>query len=183
MGSFSFTYADTNLLVGNVLAGARYKLLVPAVFGGGWVTQNYLDYGDVAYTYKGQTLECTLFGVLGAWNTPGAGGRDWMRAGRGSIYDPVGLELSLTAESMRALEFPLKLVSMGFTGVYEDCSGVSVPDEYQGVFGITPGAGVSLVEDDSGDLVGFTRDGVTYPAGPVLDDLCTPIAAAYHHGV
>ena len=181
MGSFSFTYADDKNMIRNIIPQAQYKILVPQVFGGGYVTQNYLDYGDVVFTTQvGVKHEATLFGMLGAWNTPEAPLDAWMTAGRESDYDPVGSELSLTAESMRTLTYPLKLVSSGFEGTYEDCTGVSLPDEYQGVFGVTPVEGVELVTGDDGSLIGLKHDNMVYDASEVFGVLLTDVPAQYY---
>lgn len=181
MGSFSFTYADNTNMIRNIIPQAQYKILIPHMFGGGYITQNYLDYGDVVFTTQaGVKHEVTLFGMLGAWNTPGTPKDAWMTAGRESPYDPVGSELSLTAESMRHLTYPLKLVSLEFEGTYEDCVGVSVPDEYQGVFGVTPTDGVELVMGDDGSLAGLKHGGVVYDASEVFGALLADVPAQYY---
>ena len=47
MGSFSWIRAEATTKRANLTIGDRYKILVPKEFGGGYIVDNYFDYGQV----------------------------------------------------------------------------------------------------------------------------------------
>ena len=57
---------------------------------------------------------------------------------------------------------------------------MSVPDEYQGVFGVTPIEGVELVTGEDGSLTGLRNGGVVYDASEVFGALLVDVPAQYY---
>ena len=52
MGSFSFTRADRSTKRANLTWGDKYKILIPQEFGGGYIYDEYFDYGYINYDNK-----------------------------------------------------------------------------------------------------------------------------------
>lgn len=86
MGSFSWTRADTCTKRANISGGDKYKILIPKVFGGGFIKDVYLDYGYVffddtnendryyedglGHRYPSSDFKRNdLYGILAYWNS------------------------------------------------------------------------------------------------------------------
>lgn len=157
MGSFSWLRADKTTKRNNLTDGDSYKILVPIIYGGGYVKDVYFDYGDIN-NYKSAVyvdakgnkypLETTgdLYGVLTYWNKPDMIKRlphkelpDMLRIlehGKTFVQDirHVGIEMGCYKKDIDKLKYPLKLVSASYNGTYEECDMKSYGDPNQGFF-------------------------------------------------
>ena len=141
MGSFSWLRADHTTRRSNLTCGDRYKILIPKEFGGGFIKDIYFDYG---YVFYDSDNPADLYGILAYWN--GCEGMEY----DGDTYPTTmqeilergntfrqnnrckGIEIGCYDEQMASLKYPLKLVSAGYKGTYEECDGISYSDPNQG---------------------------------------------------
>lgn len=145
MGSFSFLRADKKTKRKNLTTGDKYKILIPKEFGGGFIVDTYYDYGYVFY--DDDTKETAdLYGILAYWNKcegmvfdgeeyPSTM-KDILERGR-TLADNnrcKGIDIGCYDKDIDNLKYPLKLVSMSYTGTYEECEGVSYSDPEQGFY-------------------------------------------------
>jgi hypothetical protein len=67
MGSFSWNKADSLTKVLNVCRWSQFKFLIPKEFGGGFIKDEYQDYGYLGTNEKGNLnmicTSCWLFGI------------------------------------------------------------------------------------------------------------------------
>ncbi len=146
MGSFSWLKADTLTKVANVVYGEPFKFLIPVEFGGGFIRDNYQDYGDLGYKDNGET-KYDMYELLAFWNADNKllsklnwrgkenGAQPPMMKERDEYTDDnrsVGIQIGCYDEQIRKLKYPLKLVSVSYKGTYEDCEGRSYSDPNQG---------------------------------------------------
>lgn len=143
MGSFSWLRADHATERSNLTEGDRYKILIPAEFGGGFIEDTYFDYG---YVFYGTGKEADLYGILAYWNKckgmeyDGEEYPSTMKEilERGKTHESVnrgkGIDIGCYDEQINRLKYPLKLVSMEYEGTYEECDGISYCDPEQGFY-------------------------------------------------
>lgn len=158
MGSFSWLRADKTTKRNNLTEGDAYKILVPSIYGGGYIRDTYFDYGKIneyknaiyvdAKGDKYSLKECPadLYGVLLYWNKPEMIKRlpnkekpDIIRIiEHGSTIAQnircAGIDIGCYDEDVDALKYPLKLVSIAYNGTYEECEMRSYGDPNQGFF-------------------------------------------------
>lgn len=67
MGSFSWLRADKTTKRSNLVKGDKYKILIPAEFGGGYIIDTYYNYGNV-FEYDSTRPNADLYGILAYWN-------------------------------------------------------------------------------------------------------------------
>ena len=163
MGSFSWLRADRETRRNNLTMGDSYKILVPKVFGGGYIKDKYFDYGYINYNKdtavyvdgKGvkhslDGIQADLYGVLAYWNNPikfadlrnSYGTKDMPEMMRIICFGETlnqgnrceGIEIGCYDEQVDKLVYPLKLVSASYKGTYEECDGRSYGDPNQGFY-------------------------------------------------
>ena len=141
MGSFSWNRADNLGEIENIYAGCPFKMLIPKEFGGGFIKDNYQDYGRITDHNTGKT--CDMYELIAFWNykqlkTPLTykGDRFPLMKEQDEFTDGNrgrGIEIGCYDRQIDNLEYPLKLVSEEFEGTYEDC-GPSYGDPDQGFY-------------------------------------------------
>lgn len=143
MGSFSWLRADKSTKRSNLVDGDKYKILIPAEFGGGYIIDTYYDYGYV-FEYDGSKPNADLYGILAYWNK--CEGMQFEGAKYPSTMQEIlergntcqqdnrskGIHIGCYKEDIDKLKYPLKLVSVSFKGTYEDCEGRSYNDPNYG---------------------------------------------------
>ena len=159
MGSFSWIRADICTKRANLTMGDKYKILVPEQFGGGYILDEYYDYGYIfpEEAKTGGTYidgsgnkhtgfpENDLYGVLAYWNGavvfPNNDGAeismaDILRKGntKNQYIRCKGINIGCYDRQVDALKYPLKLVSRSCRDTYETCPGVSYGDINQGFY-------------------------------------------------
>ena len=159
MGSFSFLRADRTTRRNNLTMGDSYKILVPDIYGGGYIKDKYFDYGYInhgkdhavyidknKHIYELTGITADLYGVLAYWNNPemvenlkGKGMPDMLRILLfGDTCDqPVrckGIDIGCYDDQIDKLKYPLKLVSVSYKGTYEECEMRSYGDHNQGFY-------------------------------------------------
>ncbi|MBO5435380.1 hypothetical protein J6A31_06150 [bacterium] len=159
MGSFSFTRAEHTTQRANISWGDKYKILVPKEFGGGYIVDQYSDYGNIFednrvgkyVDAKGTIYPSFLFnindlmGILSYWNNcpnlkPSSDSMpvtmlDILKYGDTCRIENRlgGIDLFNSGENYdNNVKYPLKLVSMSYKFSYEDCVGKSYNDPHQG---------------------------------------------------
>lgn len=157
MGSFSWLRADKTTKRNNLTDGDKYKILVPIVYGGGYIKDTYWDYGRI--NYHGDAIyvdalehemvlrnEADLYGVLLYWNKPEMIKRlgkeissEMMRIiikgeTKAQNIRCEGIDIGCRKEDIDKLKYPLKLVSRSYRGTYETCDMKSYGDPNQGFF-------------------------------------------------
>lgn len=144
MSSFSWLRADKTTKRRNIVKGDKYKILIPAEFGGGYIVDTYYDYGYV-FEYDGSKPNADLYGILAYWNK--CEGMQFEGAKYPSTMQEIlergntcqqdnrskGIHIGCHKEDIDKLKYPLKLVSFSFKGTYEDCEGRSYNDPNQGL--------------------------------------------------
>lgn len=145
MGSFSWLRADKTTKRSNLVKGDKYKILIPAEFGGGYIIDTYYNYGNV-FEYDSTRPNADLYGILAYWNkcegmqyegdTYPATIQEILERGDTCSYNnrSKGIYIGCCKENIDKLKYPLKLVSFSFKGTYEDCEGRSYNDPNQGLF-------------------------------------------------
>jgi signal peptidase I len=158
MGSFSWLRADRTTKRNNLAYNDKYKILVPEVYGGGYIKDKYYDYGYINYDRntavyvdgKGTKhsltgIQADLYGVLFYWNNPKEikklQGTDDMPDMMkiicfGETLEQYircgGIEIGCYDKQVDKLKYPLKLVSASYKGTYEECEMRSYGDPNQG---------------------------------------------------
>lgn len=143
MGSFSWLKADGLTKVANIEYGKSFKFLIPKEFGGGFIKDNYQDYGYLGKMENGEP-KYDMYELLAFWN------RDKVEPELGHLqYDgelPLmkeiddftddnrgfGVDIGCYDNEIDSLKYPLKLVSASFKGTYEDVDRPSYGDPEQG---------------------------------------------------
>lgn len=137
MGSFSWNKADELTEIENVVIGSSFKFLIPKEFGGGFIKDEYQDYGYLG-TKEDGSPKYDMLEILAFWNKA-----------KGLKYDgdyPImkeiddytkhnrtkGIEIGCYDYQIDKLKYPLKLVSASFKGTYEDLKKPSYGDPDQG---------------------------------------------------
>ena len=137
MGSFSWNKADNLTAIENIVEGRPFKFLIPKEFGGGFIKDNYQDYGYLG-TKKDGHPKYDMYKILAFWNNT-----------KGLKYDgdyPImkeidkytnhnrnkGVDIGCYDEDILKLKYPLKLVSCSYKGTYEDLETCSLGDPDQG---------------------------------------------------
>jgi hypothetical protein len=139
MGSFSWNKADKLTAIENVAYDTSFKFLIPKEFGGGFIKDNYQNYGYLGAKENGEP-KYDMYELLAFWNK--AEGLkyegefplmkeidDYTNDNRG-----LGIEIGCYDEQISKLKYPLKLVSASFNGTYEDLETCSFGDPDQGFF-------------------------------------------------
>ena len=157
MGSFSWLRADKTTRRNNLTCGDSYKILVPSIYGGGYIKDTYFDYGiineydkAVYVDSKGNEhklrIRADLYGVLLYWNKPELIKRlpinetpEMLRIldygeTRAQSIRCAGIDIGCPRENVDKLQYPLKLVSASYKGTYEGCKMRSYNDPNQGFF-------------------------------------------------
>ena len=67
MGSFSWNKADSLTSVLNVCYWSQFKFLIPKEFGGGFIKDNYQDYGYLGTNEDGKP-KYDMYELLAFWN-------------------------------------------------------------------------------------------------------------------
>lgn len=145
MGSFSWLRADKTTKRSNLVDGDKYKILIPAEFGGGYIIDTYYDYGYL-FEYDRSKPNADLYGILAYWNKCEGmqfDGTEYpstmqeiLERGNTCLQDnrSKGIYIGCRKEDIDKLKYPLKLVSVSFKGTYEECEGKSYTDPNQGFF-------------------------------------------------
>ncbi|KRN10794.1 hypothetical protein [Liquorilactobacillus mali] len=143
MGSFSWNKADSLTRIKNVYYGAPFKLLIPKEFGGGFIRDHYQDYGIITDHKTG--LDYDMYELLAFWNKDqlSMGGElrfngDFPKLKSVDEYTDrnrgLGIDIGCYDNQIDKLKYPLKLVSVGFKGSYEDLDKPSYGDPKQGFY-------------------------------------------------
>lgn len=120
MGHFSYCRLDKRT---EIKLGQKFKFLIPAAFGGGQFIAKYDDYGRMIVgenTYD-------IYELLANFNMPE------LKRGLTPISDRtrevrvLGIDLGCYDNSHRKLKYPLRLISIGTKGSYEDFDGLFSP--------------------------------------------------------
>lgn len=145
MGSFSWLKADNLTKVNNIACGTRFKFLIPKEFGGGFIKDNYQDYGYLGAKEDGRP-KYDMYELLAFWN------HEIVREKGGSLeYDGdfpalkeidqhtlnnrgIGIQIGCYDKQIDQLRYPLKLVSASYKGTYEDLQTPSYGDPAQGFY-------------------------------------------------
>ena len=141
MGSFSWLRADKTTKRKNLTEGDSYKILIPKEFGGGYIKDEYFDYG---YVFYGTERQADLYGILAYWNKcdgmifdgdeyPSTM-EDILKRGNTCNQENrcKGIHIGCYDKDIDQLKYPLKLVSASYNGTYEECDGKSYGDPDQG---------------------------------------------------
>lgn len=139
MGSFSWNKADELTNIENVAYGTSFKFLIPQEFGGGFIKDEYQDYGDLGNKENGEP-KYDMYELLAFWNK--AEGLKY--EGEFPLMKEIdehtdhnrglGIDIGCYDEDILKLKYPLKLVSASFKGTYEDLDKPSFGDPDQGFF-------------------------------------------------
>lgn len=157
MGSFSWLKADTLTKIKNIYEGCRFKCLIPAEFGGGYIIDDYQDYGYLGHKEDGSP-KYDMYELLAFWNSSMPYSRIFEEDTGGYVKDNlqydedkpfpmlkeidqytdhnrnIGIDIGCYNDDIDKLKYPLKLVSDSFQGTYEECKGVSYGDPDQGFY-------------------------------------------------
>lgn len=142
MGSFSWLKADKLTRVANIAYGKPFKFLIPKEFGGGFIKDNYQDYGYLGKNKDGSE-KYDMYEILAFWNHDVVGNNlkydgkfpnlkeidCYTDCNRG-----VGIDIGCYDSQIDELKYPLKLVSASFDGNYEDLETYSYGDPDQGFY-------------------------------------------------
>lgn len=147
MGSFSWTKADRETLVANIIHKAPYKFLVPIGFGESF-KDKYYDYGKLLKSTEYPFGKYDAYELLAFWNKD-------MLYKEGKVLDylkfddntdmnmpvyskytnenrNIGIDIGCYRKEIDLLQYPLKFVSASYDGTYETCEGKSYGDPNQG---------------------------------------------------
>lgn len=140
MGSFSWNKADKLTKIENVAYGTPFKFLIPKEFGGGFIKDNYQDYGYLGKKENGEP-KYDMYEIQAFWNRPTKAEYD------GDVFPlmkeidnytdsnrSIGINIGCYDEEILKLKYPLKLVSPSFRGTYEDLETCSLGDPDQGFY-------------------------------------------------
>lgn len=139
MGSFSWNKADELTNIENIAYGTSFKFLIPQEFGGGFIKDEYQDYGYLGNKEDGEP-KYDMYELLAFWNK--AEGLKY--EGEFPLMKEIdehtdhnrglGIDIGCYDEDILKLKYPLKLVSASFKGTYEDLDKPSFGDPDQGFF-------------------------------------------------
>lgn len=139
MGSFSWNKADSLTSIENVAYDKPFKFLIPQEFGGGFIKDNYQDYGLLGTKEDGQP-QYDMYELLAFWNAPDKVkyDGDFPKMKEIDEYTEdnriIGISIGCYDDEIDRLDYPLKLVSVTYNGTYEDLQGRSYGDPDQGFF-------------------------------------------------
>lgn len=139
MGSFSWNKADNLTAIENVARNSSFKFLIPKEFGGGFIKDNYQDYGYLG-TLKNGEPKHDMYELLAFWNNADnlKYDGDYPLMKEIDQYTDhnrcIGIDMGCYDEQILRLKYPLKLVSASFKGTYEDLKTCSLSDPDQGFF-------------------------------------------------
>ena len=157
MGSFSWLKADRiysgkNCEWRNIFYGCPFKLLIPIEFGGGFIEDEYQDYGYLGRKDDGSP-KYDMYELLAIWNKDTLDPLGKQITIRGEICElqgdivplkeidehtdhnrVLGIDIGCYDDQKDKLNYPLKLVDIEYEGTYEDCPGVSYGDPDQGFY-------------------------------------------------
>jgi hypothetical protein len=138
MGSFSWNKADKLTNTENVAYDRPFKFLIPKEFGGGFIKDNYQDYGYLGTKNDGEPKH-DMHEILAFWNKA-----DVKYNGEFPLMKEIdehtdynrgkGIDIGCYDEDILKLKYPLKLVSASFKGTYEDLKTCSLGDPDQGFY-------------------------------------------------
>jgi len=142
LGSFSWLKADTLTKVANVVSGTTFKFLIPKEFGGGFIQEEYQDYGHLGKKEDG-SYKYDMYELLAFWNKESLPANKKLQyAGKFPLLKEVdqytrenrrlGIDIGCYRNQIDKLKYPLKLVSASYNGTYEDLTTCSYGDPYQG---------------------------------------------------
>ena len=148
MGSFSWLKADDLTNIENIALGMPFKFLIPKEFGGGFIKDEYQNYGDLGTKPDGNP-EYDMYELLAFWNTDFIIPFEGITVGEKLKYNGdmplmkevdeytnynrnIGRVIGDNDEKIDKLKYPLKLVSASFKGNYEDIDKPSYADPNQG---------------------------------------------------
>jgi hypothetical protein len=137
MGSFSWNKADGLTNIENVAYGTPFKFLIPIEFGGGFIKDEYQDYGYLGRKDDDEP-KYDMYEILAFWNKleglkyegeipPMKEIDNYTDDNRG-----LGINVGCYDQDILKLKYPLKLVSASFKGTYEDLDNPSFGDPDQG---------------------------------------------------
>lgn len=138
MGSFSFVKADKLTDIENIVTDKPFKFLIPIEFGGGYILDDYGDYGILG-SYPDGSQKYDMFEILAFWNSHPSikfdgDEKPLMKEvdGYTSVNRCYGINIGIERKDMLRLKYPLKLVSVEYNGTYEELDGYSYYDPDQG---------------------------------------------------
>ena len=139
MGSFSWNKADDLTNIENIAYGRRFKFLIPKEFGGGFIKDNYQDYGYLGTKENGEP-KYDMYELLAFWNKA----EDLKFNDESLLMKEIdehtninrgkGIDIGCYDNEIKKLKYPLKLVSVSFKGTYEDLQTCSLGDPDQGFY-------------------------------------------------
>ena len=139
MGSFSWNKADGLTNIENVAWGTSFKFLIPQEFGGGFIKDEYQDYGYLGTKEDGEP-KYDMYELLAFWNKLEGlkynGEFPLMKEidEHNDHNRGLGIDVGCYDADILKLKYPLKLVSASFKGTYEDLETCSFGDPDQGFF-------------------------------------------------
>lgn len=139
MGSFSWNKADKLTEIENVAYGTSFKFLIPTEFGGGYIKDNYQNYGYLGTKEDGNP-KYDMYELLAFWNNVDGLKYNGKKPSMKEIDEhtdfnrDLGIDIGCYDEQIDMLKYPLKLVSSSFKGTYEDLNTPSYSDPDQGFF-------------------------------------------------
>lgn len=146
MGSFSWLRADVTTNKANIVEGDKFACLIPKEFGGGYIVDNYRDYG---YLYDSKNkVKYDMYELLAFWNKDITSDK-LQYDGEFPNLKPIdkytdnnrclGIDIGCYDMDMDSLKYPLKLVSEKYakTHTYEECPNKSFGDPNQGFSGLS----------------------------------------------
>lgn len=137
MGSFSWNKADKLTTIENIAYGTSFKFLIPKEFGGGFIKDQYQDYGYLGIKDDGEP-KYDMYELQAFWNKAEglkySGEFPLMKEIDDYTDDnrSLGIDVGCYDKDILKLKYPLKLVSESFKGAYEDLEGCSLGDPDQG---------------------------------------------------
>ena len=137
MGSFSWTKADELTAIENIAYGTSFKFLIPKEFGGGFIKDQYQDYGYLGIKDDGEP-KYDMYELQAFWNKA----ENLKYDGKFPLMKEIdehtdinrnkGIDIGCYDKEILKLKYPLKLVSASFKGTYEDLETCSLGDPDQG---------------------------------------------------
>lgn len=138
MGSFSWLKADELTEIANIVYDKPFKCLIPKEFGGGFIKDNYQDYGYLGTKDNGEP-KYDMYELLAFWNNIDV---EWDYDYPRPLLKEIdqytrknrskGINIGCYDNEILKLKYPLKLVSTSFSGTYEDLQTCSLSDPEQG---------------------------------------------------
>ena len=137
MGSFSWNKADDLTKIENIVYNKPFKFLIPKEFGGGFIKDNYQDYGYLGTKENGEP-KYDMYELLAFWNRPDEVKFDGEFPKMKEIDEytdynrGIGIKVGCYDSQIDKLKYPLKLVSASYKGIYEKLNKPSYGDPDQG---------------------------------------------------